>query len=129
MDRITTGGIDLAKSTFSLHGVDEHGKVTLRRTVGRARLLDVLAQLPACRVGMEACSGAHEWAQAERLAQASEAAERLAAKNASIVWAIRLRECCGNCSRVAVLTELHDPATSQGEGVNPVILIRTPRAS
>ena len=56
-------GIDLAKNTFSLHGVDESGKVLLRKTVSRARLLEVLAQLPACRVGMEACSGAHEWAR------------------------------------------------------------------
>jgi transposase len=63
MTKVTTVGIDLAKNTFSLHGVDESGKVLLRKTVSRARLLEVLAQLPACRVGMEACSGAHEWAR------------------------------------------------------------------
>jgi transposase len=63
MDKVTTLGIDLAKNTFSIHGVDENGKVGLRRTVSRARLMEVLAQLPACRVGMEACSGAHEWAR------------------------------------------------------------------
>jgi transposase len=63
MDKVTTLGIDLAKNTFSIHSVDENGKVGLRRTVSRARLMEVLAQLPACRVGMEACSGAHEWAR------------------------------------------------------------------
>ena len=63
MDKITTLGIDLAKQVFSLHGVDKAGQVTLRRTVTRARLMATLAQLPRCLVGMEACSGAHEWAR------------------------------------------------------------------
>ena len=63
MGKITTVGIDLAKNTFSMHGVDGNGKVLLRKTVSRARVLEVLAQLPSCRVGMEACSGAHEWAR------------------------------------------------------------------
>ena len=37
MDEITTVGIDLAKSVFSLHGVDAAGKTVLRRTVRRDR--------------------------------------------------------------------------------------------
>src|SRR5688500_16913771 len=63
MDKITTVGIDLAKNTFSLHGVDASGKVLLRKTVSRARLTEVIAQLPPCLIGLEACSGAHEWAR------------------------------------------------------------------
>lgn len=63
MGKVTTVGIDLAKNTFSMHGVDESGKVALRRTVTRARFMETLAQLPPCLVGMEACSGAHEWAR------------------------------------------------------------------
>ena len=35
----------------------------LRKTVPRARLAAVVAQLPACVIGLEACSGAHEWAR------------------------------------------------------------------
>ena len=35
MNEITTVGIDLAKSVFSLHGVDGAGRVVLRRTVRR----------------------------------------------------------------------------------------------
>jgi transposase len=58
---ITTLGIDLAKHTFSLHGMDRHGKTVLRKTVSRAKLLPFLAQLPPCLIGMEACSGAHHW--------------------------------------------------------------------
>jgi len=63
MDKVTTVGIDLAKNTFSLHGVDASGQVVLRKTVSRARLMVVVTQLAPCTVGMEACSGAHEWAR------------------------------------------------------------------
>jgi transposase len=63
MDNVTTVGIDLAKSLFSLHGVDAQGGVRLRRTVGRAQLTALVAQLPPCVIGLEACSGAHEWAR------------------------------------------------------------------
>lgn len=58
---ITTVGIDLAKTSFSLVGMDKHGKVVLRKTVTRSRLLPFIAQLPPCLIGMEACSGAHHW--------------------------------------------------------------------
>ena len=68
MDKITTLGIDLAKNVFSIHGVDERGKDVLRKTVTRARLMPFLAQVPPCLIGLEACSGAHEWArQLQRL--------------------------------------------------------------
>jgi transposase len=63
MNNVTTVGIDLAKNLFSLHGVDGRGAVLLRKTVSRARLAAVVAQLPPCLIGMEACSGAHEWAR------------------------------------------------------------------
>jgi len=61
MSEITTVGIDLAKSVFSLHGVDGAGRVVLRRTVRRDQLVEVVAGLAPCVIGMEACSGAHEW--------------------------------------------------------------------
>lgn len=61
MGEITTVGIDLAKSVFSLHGVDGAGHVVLRRTVRRDQLVEVVARLAPCVIGMEACSGAHEW--------------------------------------------------------------------
>ena len=61
MEQITTVGIDLAKSVFSLHGVDATGETVLRRTVRRDRLAETVAALPRCLIGMEACSGAHEW--------------------------------------------------------------------
>jgi transposase len=61
MEKITTVGIDLAKSVFSLHGVDGAGRVVLRRAVRRDQLVEVVAGLSPCLIGMEACSGAHEW--------------------------------------------------------------------
>jgi transposase len=60
---ITTIGIDLAKASFSVHGVDGHGKVMLRKTLTRTKLLELMAQLPICLVGLEACGGAHEMAR------------------------------------------------------------------
>ena len=61
MEQITTVGIDLAKNEFSLHGVEAAGKTVLRRTVRRDRLVETVASLSPCLIGMEACSGAHEW--------------------------------------------------------------------
>lgn len=63
---VTTVGIDLAKNVFSVHGVDTHGKVVLKKTVSRSKLLECFANLPPCLIGMEACSGAHHWARALR---------------------------------------------------------------
>ena len=56
--KVTTRGIDLAKSIFQLHGVDEHGKVATRKRVTRSKLLETVAQLPSCVIGMEAWGGA-----------------------------------------------------------------------
>jgi transposase len=61
VEQITTVGIDLAKNVFSLHGVDAAGRAVLRRTVRRDRLVETVASLSPCLIGMEACSGAHEW--------------------------------------------------------------------
>ena len=65
MGEITTVGIDLAKNVVSVHGVDAHGKTetVLRKAVSRGALLELMAQLPQCLVGMEACSVAHQLAR------------------------------------------------------------------
>lgn len=63
MTAIVTIGIDLAKNVFAVHGVDATGKPALvRPSVPRAKLLELIAALPPCLIGMEACSGAHHWA-------------------------------------------------------------------
>jgi hypothetical protein len=57
-------GIDLAKNVFAVHGVNEAGAAELRQPrVTRAKLHALIASLPACVIGMEACSGAHHWAR------------------------------------------------------------------
>jgi transposase len=57
-------GIDLAKNVFAVHGIDEHGRAALvRPSVPRAKLHALIASLPPCTIGMEACSGAHHWAR------------------------------------------------------------------
>ena len=61
---IVTVGIDLAKNVFAVHGMEEAGKPALvRPEVPRARLLALIANLPPCLIGMEACSGAQDWSR------------------------------------------------------------------
>jgi transposase len=61
---IVTVGIDLAKNVFAVHGVDGTGRAVLvRSSVARGKLLELIASLPPCLIGMEACSGAHYWAR------------------------------------------------------------------
>jgi hypothetical protein len=54
-------GIDLAKNLFQVHGVDQRGKVVLRRQLRRGQVMDVFAQREPCPIGMEACRSAHAW--------------------------------------------------------------------
>ena len=61
---ILTVGIDLAKNVFALHGVNQAGKPELLRpSVARSELNELVAALPPCVIGIEACSGAHHWAR------------------------------------------------------------------
>ena len=57
---ILTIGIDLAENVFAVLGVDATGKpVLIRTSVPRRKLLKLIATLPPCLIGMEACAGAH----------------------------------------------------------------------
>ena len=64
--KVKTLGIDLAKETFGLHGVDALGRVLVHKRLTRK-------QAPArfsgeawgrASVGLEACGSAHYWARA-----------------------------------------------------------------
>ena len=61
--KMTTVGIDLAKTVFQLHGEDDHGKPVLRKKLDRSKMLAFFIQLPPCLIGMEACGSAHYWAR------------------------------------------------------------------
>lgn len=63
MKRITTIGIDLAKNSLQLHGVDAEGKAVLRKTLRRDRVVPFFSNLPECLVGMEACASSAYWAR------------------------------------------------------------------
>jgi transposase len=56
-------GIDLAKNVIQVHGADERGKRVLKKQLKRAQVLPFFANLTPCRIGMEACGGAHYWAR------------------------------------------------------------------
>jgi len=64
MKSITTIGIDLAKNSFQLHGVDNQGRTVLRKTLRRDQVVLFFANLPECLVGMEACASSAYWARA-----------------------------------------------------------------
>ena len=63
MERVTTVGLDTARNLFQAHGADARGRPVLKRKLARGKVLEFLATLPPCLVGMEACAAAHHWAR------------------------------------------------------------------
>lgn len=63
MKNVTIIGVDLAKNTFQLHGVDVDGRTVLRRKLQRDQVATFFSNLPACLVGMEACASSAYWAR------------------------------------------------------------------
>ena len=61
--KVTTIGLDLAKSVFQVHGVDKAGNAVLRRQLRRDQVLAFFVKLQPCVIGMEACGGAHYWSR------------------------------------------------------------------
>ena len=61
MDKLTLIAMDTSKHVFTLHGVDERGRVLLRRELRRPQLERFFRTLPATDVVLEACGGSHHW--------------------------------------------------------------------
>ena len=61
--KLTTIGIDLAKNVFQVHGTDDKGRAVLKKQLKRAQMAAFFANLPSCRIGLEACGSAHYWAR------------------------------------------------------------------
>jgi len=59
--QVSVLGVDLAKSVFQLHGVDNEEEIVIRKQLKRAQMLPYFARLPKCLIGMESCGGAHYW--------------------------------------------------------------------
>lgn len=61
---IVAVGFDLPKNVFAVHCVGASGKPELvKPDVKRNKLFELIASLPPCLIGMEACCGAHYWAR------------------------------------------------------------------
>lgn len=60
--KIAAVGSDLAKNLFQVHGIDQHGKVVVRKQLKRAQMAPFFIDLPPCLVGIEACGSVHHWA-------------------------------------------------------------------
>ena len=63
MGEVSTIGLDIAKSVFQVHGVDDAGAVVIRKRISRAKVLEFFGGLPPCLVGIEACPSAHYWSR------------------------------------------------------------------
>ena len=63
MNTITTIGLDIAKSVFQVHGVNEAGEPTVRRQLKRRQVLSFFKKIEPCLVGIEACASSHHWAR------------------------------------------------------------------
>ncbi|GMQ92078.1 MAG: hypothetical protein BMS9Abin11_1396 [Gammaproteobacteria bacterium] len=62
--KITTIGLDIAKSIFHVFGVNQAGRQVQKKQLKRKQVLVYFANLEPCLVAMEACGGAHYWARA-----------------------------------------------------------------
>jgi transposase len=60
---VTLIGIDIAKNIFQLAYANKEGKIVARKRLSRERLLQEIAQQPACTIAMEACGSANYWAR------------------------------------------------------------------
>lgn len=56
-------GIDIAKNSFQLHGVDSVGEAVLKKRLPRNKLAAFAGNLEPCTIVMESCGGANYWAR------------------------------------------------------------------
>ena len=62
-DDIKVLGLDIAKNVFELHGMDAKGRTKHKRKLNRAKVLEHLGTIPACKVALESCGSSHYWAR------------------------------------------------------------------
>ncbi len=61
--KITTIGLDIAKSVFHLFAVNQTGRLIKKKQLKRKQVLGYMVKLEPCLIVMEACGGAHYWAR------------------------------------------------------------------
>src|SRR5437867_9421625 len=60
-------GIDIGKNSFHIVGHDHRGAIVLRQKWSRGQVEALLANIPSCLIGMEACVGAHHLSRKLRM--------------------------------------------------------------
>lgn len=63
MTKVTTIGLDLAKTVFQVHAADRDGRSVVRKKLRRGQIHGFFAGLSPCLIGLEACASAHYWAR------------------------------------------------------------------
>ncbi len=63
MNKLSTIGLDTAKSVFHLHGIDDQGAELLSRRLKRNDLESFFRKLEPCTVALEACGASYHWAR------------------------------------------------------------------
>lgn len=61
--KITTIGLDIAKTVFHLFAVSKTGRLVKKKQLKRKQVLAFMANLEPCLIVMEACGGANYWAR------------------------------------------------------------------
>ena len=61
--KITTIGLDIAKTIFHFCAVNRAGKFVTKKRLKRQQVLPYMAKLEPCLIVMEACGGANYWAR------------------------------------------------------------------
>jgi transposase len=63
VNSLTRIGVDLAKNFFQVHAIEREGEMAFARKLTRTKFREFFQRLAPCRVGMEACGSAHDWAR------------------------------------------------------------------
>lgn len=61
--KITTIGLDIAKSVFHMFAVNKNGRFVKKKQLRRKQVLSFMATLEPCLIVMEACGSANYWAR------------------------------------------------------------------
>src|SRR5215469_16875745 len=113
MGEVSTIGLDIAKSVFQVHGVDDAGVVVMRKRVGRSKVLQLFGGLSPCLVGIEACPSAHYWS---RELQALGHTVKLMPPSYVKAYLKRSKRCCrnlrGSDTAVDAVCSDQDPGTT-----------------
>lgn len=61
--KLTVYGVDIAKSVFQIHSVDDETGEIISKQIKRTGFLEFFANRSCCLIGMEACGSSQHWAR------------------------------------------------------------------